>query len=115
MANKERNYGQAKQLVQWAQRLGGSEEFWYSSTLTLADTLLSMEGKGREVAVRGPGALERGPWPVPVAEGHTPTPRCRPQVCQLFQRLIDTFKLLQKERPNRVPVLEFMATDLEAR
>uniref|UniRef100_A0ABI7X214 Cilia and flagella associated protein 46 n=1 Tax=Felis catus TaxID=9685 RepID=A0ABI7X214_FELCA len=86
LANKERNYGQAKQLVQWAQRLGGSEEFWYSSTLTLADTLLSMEGKGREVAV-----------------------------CQLFQRLIDTFKLLQKERPNRVPVLEFMATDLEAR
>ncbi|XP_040342798.1 cilia- and flagella-associated protein 46 isoform X7 [Herpailurus yagouaroundi] len=86
LANKERNYGQAKQLVQWAQRLGGSEEFWYSSTLTLADTLLSMEGKGREVAV-----------------------------CQLFRRLIDTFKLLQKERPNRVPVLEFMATDLEAR
>ncbi|XP_053062995.1 cilia- and flagella-associated protein 46 isoform X3 [Acinonyx jubatus] len=86
LANKERNYRQAKHLVQWAQRLGGSEEFWYSSTLTLADTLLSMEGKGREVAV-----------------------------CQLFQRLIDTFKLLQKERPNRVPVLEFMATDLEAR
>ena len=38
-----------------------------------------------------------------------------PQVCKMFQKLIDTFNVLKKERPNRMPVLEFMTTDLEAR
>ncbi|KAF6317002.1 cilia and flagella associated protein 46 [Rhinolophus ferrumequinum] len=85
LANKEKNYGQAKKLVERAQRLGGGEEFWYSSTLTLGDALLSMESEGKEV------------------------------VCQLFEKLIEAFTVLKKERPNRAPVLEFMATDLEAR
>ncbi|XP_030895776.1 cilia- and flagella-associated protein 46-like isoform X2 [Leptonychotes weddellii] len=86
LANKERNYGQAKKMVEQAQHLGGGEEFWYSSALTLADTLLAMGSDGSEVVA-----------------------------FQLFQRLIDTFRVLQKERPNRVPILEFMVTDLEAR
>ncbi|XP_023492381.2 cilia- and flagella-associated protein 46 isoform X4 [Equus caballus] len=86
LANKERNYGQAKKLIERAQLLGGGEEFWYKSTLTLADALLSTEKEGREVAV-----------------------------CHLFQKLIDAFKVLKKERPNRSSVLEFMAADLEAR
>ena len=38
-----------------------------------------------------------------------------PQVCKLFQKLIDTFNVLKKERPNRMPILEFLNTDLEAR
>ncbi|KAM5324144.1 cilia- and flagella-associated protein 46 isoform 3-T3 [Glossophaga mutica] len=86
LANKERNYGQARRMVWHAQRLGGGEEFWHRSTLTLADSILSAEEQGRTVAV-----------------------------CQLFQGLSETFRELQKERPNRAPVLEFMITDLEAR
>ncbi|XP_045665368.1 cilia- and flagella-associated protein 46 isoform X2 [Ursus americanus] len=86
LANREKNHGQARKMVEQARRLGGSEEFWYSSALTLADTLLATESKGSEAVA-----------------------------CQLFQRLIDAFRVLQKERPNRVPILQFMITDLEAR
>lgn len=53
LANKEKKHGQAQRMVEQAQRLGGSEEFWYQSTLTLADTLLSAEGERRETLVRG--------------------------------------------------------------
>ncbi|KAG5196142.1 hypothetical protein R6Z07F_018059 [Ovis aries] len=86
LANKEKKHGQAQRMVEQAQRLGGSEEFWYQSTLTLADTLLSAEGERRETLV-----------------------------CKLFQKLINTFNALKKERPNRMPILEFLTTDLEAR
>ncbi|XP_023564812.1 cilia- and flagella-associated protein 46 [Octodon degus] len=85
LANKENNHGQAKKMIEKAQTLGGNEEFWYNSTLTLADAILSTEDEGRKV------------------------------VCCLFKKLIATFKVLQKERPNRMPVLEFITTDLEAR
>nr|XP_033697747.1 cilia- and flagella-associated protein 46 [Tursiops truncatus] len=86
LANKEKKYGQARKMAERAQHLGGSEQFWYESTLTLADTLLSTENERREAVV-----------------------------CQLFQKLIDTFNVLKKERPNQMPILEFMTTDLEAR
>ncbi|ELW67298.1 hypothetical protein TREES_T100016876 [Tupaia chinensis] len=86
LANKEKNYGQAKRMIEQAQHLGGSEEFWYHSTLALADTLLFAETEDREVAV-----------------------------CHLFTKLIDVFNVLKKERPNRMPILEFITTDLEAR
>ncbi|XP_008581370.1 PREDICTED: tetratricopeptide repeat protein 40, partial [Galeopterus variegatus] len=86
LANKEKNHGQARTLVERAQRLGGTEELWYNSALTLAETLLSTEEEGREITV-----------------------------CHLFQKLIDAFEVLKKERPNRMPMLEFFTTDLEAR
>ncbi|XP_073096194.1 cilia- and flagella-associated protein 46 isoform X2 [Manis javanica] len=86
LANKEKNYGQAERMVERAQRLGGGEEFWYQSALTLADALLSVGSRGGELLV-----------------------------CQLFQKVIDAFNVLKRERPNRVPLLEFMTTDLEAR
>ncbi|XP_007452074.1 PREDICTED: tetratricopeptide repeat protein 40 [Lipotes vexillifer] len=86
LANKEKKYGQARKMAERAQRLGGSEQLWYDSTLTLADAILSTENERREAVV-----------------------------CQLFQNLIDTFNVLKKERPNRMPILEFMTTDLEAR
>ncbi|XP_011370907.1 cilia- and flagella-associated protein 46, partial [Pteropus vampyrus] len=86
LANKEGNYEQAKKLVEQAQRLGGGEEFWYRSSLTLADTLLSL---GID------GGVEL--------------------VCQLLQKLMETFTVLKRERPNRAPVLEFMTADLETR
>ncbi|XP_021108879.1 cilia- and flagella-associated protein 46 isoform X3 [Heterocephalus glaber] len=84
LANKENNHGQAKKMIEKAQKLGGNEEFWYNSTLTLAEAILSTEDEGRKV------------------------------ICCLFQKLIVAFKVLQKERPNRMPILEFIATDLEA-
>ncbi|XP_044924407.1 cilia- and flagella-associated protein 46 isoform X2 [Mustela putorius furo] len=86
LANKERNHARALKLVEKARRLGGDEEFWHSSALTLADALLAKGGEGGKVTA-----------------------------CQEFQRLIDVFRDLQRERPNRAPVLEFMSTDLEAR
>lgn len=113
LANKEKKYGQARRMVEQAQRLGGSEEFWYQSTLTLADTLLSAEGERRETLVRG--CCVRGGGLRVEGGRATVTPPGLPQVCKLFQKLIDTFNVLKKERPNRMPVLEFMTTDLEAR
>nr|KAF6455334.1 cilia and flagella associated protein 46 [Rousettus aegyptiacus] len=86
LANKERNHEQARRLVEQARLLGGGEDFWYSSSLTLADALLSLGTEGAETVV-----------------------------CQLFQKLVETFNILKKERPNRTPVLEFMTADLEAR
>ncbi|XP_060027023.1 cilia- and flagella-associated protein 46 isoform X2 [Erinaceus europaeus] len=86
LAHKEHHFGQAAKMVEAAQRLGGSEEFWYRTTLTLADTLLSSGQEGAEKTV-----------------------------LQMFQKLMETFNVLKKERPNRTPVLDFMTTDLEAR
>lgn len=37
------------------------------------------------------------------------------QVCSLLRKLIDTFRVLQSERPNRVSLLEFFIMELEAR
>ncbi|KAI5270262.1 Cilia- And Flagella-Associated Protein 46 [Manis pentadactyla] len=115
LANKEKNYGQAKRMVERAQHLGGSEGFWYQSTLTLADALLSVGSQGGELLVRRawvPGSREAGGGEAP--ETH-PDVRAASQVCQLFQKVIDAFNVLKRERPNRAPLLEFMTTDLEAR
>lgn len=97
--------------MEQARLLGGGEDFWYSSSLTLADALLSLGTEGAETVVSSGGPPGRGP------EGRRPlTPgRGHPQVCQLFQKLMETFNILKKERPNRTPVLEFMTADLEAR
>lgn len=113
LSNKEKNHARALTLLEKAQRLGGDEEFWHSSVLTLADALLATGGEGSKVTVGPPGARVGGggsPWPG-ATRGH-PRP---PQACRELQRLIDVFRDLQRERPNRAPILEFMSTDLEAR
>ncbi|XP_075389603.1 cilia- and flagella-associated protein 46 [Tenrec ecaudatus] len=86
LANKEMNHKQAERLTERAQQLGGNEDFWYRSTLTLAETILSSENQDRHLVV-----------------------------CHLFQTLASTFLALKKERPNRAPLLDFSITDLEAR
>uniref|UniRef100_I3N1T0 Cilia and flagella associated protein 46 n=1 Tax=Ictidomys tridecemlineatus TaxID=43179 RepID=I3N1T0_ICTTR len=86
LANQEKNHGQAKRMIEKAQCLGGSEEFWYNLTLTLANAVLSSEDNGREAAA-----------------------------CRLYKKLIDAFSHLQKDRPNRVHTLKFFTMDLEAR
>nr|XP_021493514.1 cilia- and flagella-associated protein 46 [Meriones unguiculatus] len=86
LANKEKNHGQAMLLIERAHQLGGTEEFWYNSTLTLAEAILSSDERKKEITI-----------------------------CKVFQKLIDTFRTLQKERPNRVALLESLIVDLEAR
>ncbi|XP_054975087.1 cilia- and flagella-associated protein 46 [Sorex araneus] len=86
LANRERDFRGARRMVEEAQQLGGGEEFWLCSTLTLVDAILAM-GPGRQ-------SMEV-PW--------------------LLQRLIDAFTELKKERPNRTSVLERMITELESR
>ncbi|XP_045147306.1 cilia- and flagella-associated protein 46 [Echinops telfairi] len=86
LANREMNHKQAERLTERAQQLGGNEDFWYQSTLTLAETTLSSENQDRHLVV-----------------------------CHLFQTLASTFSALKKERPNRAPLLDFFITDLEAR
>lgn len=73
-------------MIERAQQLGGAEEFWYNLTLTLAEAILASEDEGKEISV-----------------------------CGLFQKLIETFRTLQSERPNRVSILEFFIMELEAR
>lgn len=52
LANKERDFRGARQMVEEAQQLGGGEEFWFHSTLTLADALLSMDPRQQNTEVR---------------------------------------------------------------
>ncbi|XP_052617131.1 cilia- and flagella-associated protein 46 isoform X5 [Peromyscus californicus insignis] len=86
LANKEKNHGQAVLMIERAQQLGGAEEFWYNSTLALAEAILSSEDDRKEV-----------------------------KVFKLFRKLIETFKVLQNERPNRVSLLKYLIMELEAR
>ncbi|XP_009464689.1 PREDICTED: tetratricopeptide repeat protein 40 [Nipponia nippon] len=48
LANLERNHGQAKALLEKAQLLGGNEQFWYNSTLSLIEAILEEEGEGKQ-------------------------------------------------------------------
>lgn len=38
-------------MIERAQQLGGAEEFWYNSTLALAEAILSSEDDDKEVTV----------------------------------------------------------------
>ena len=72
--------------------------------------------RGREERDPGEGLLRAGRGACRWGGGRaTVTLPGLPQVCKLFQKLIDTFNVLKKERPNRMPILEFLTTDLEAR
>nr|XP_009929955.1 PREDICTED: tetratricopeptide repeat protein 40 [Opisthocomus hoazin] len=48
LANLERNHRQAKALLEKAQLLGGDEQFWYNSTLSLIEAILEEEGEGKQ-------------------------------------------------------------------
>lgn len=52
LANLERNHSQAKALLEKAQLLGGDEQFWYNSTLSLTEAILEEEGEGKQSMVR---------------------------------------------------------------
>lgn len=52
LANLEKNHGQAKALLEKAQLLGGNEQFWYNSTLSLTEAILEEETEGKQNMVR---------------------------------------------------------------
>lgn len=52
LANLERNHGQAKALLEKAHLLGGNEQFWYNSTLSLIEAILEEGGEGKQSTVR---------------------------------------------------------------
>ncbi|KAK7804541.1 hypothetical protein U0070_002598 [Myodes glareolus] len=108
LANKEKNHGQAMLIIERAQQLGGAEEFWYNSTVTLAEAILSSEDDEKEISVSHGGQWTALLSDLVACDHHI-------QVCRLFRKLIDTFKVLQHERPNREPLLESFIMELEAR
>lgn len=52
LANLERNHRQAKALLEKAQLLGGDEQFWYNSTLSLIEAILEEDREGKQSMVR---------------------------------------------------------------
>ncbi|KYO42269.1 cilia- and flagella-associated protein 46 isoform B [Alligator mississippiensis] len=86
LANLEKNYGQAKALLEKAQNIGGKEWFWYNSTLSLIEAVLGKDEEEKEEVI-----------------------------CRILQKNINVFRSILVERPNRESELGFMITSLEAR
>ncbi|XP_074855679.1 cilia- and flagella-associated protein 46 [Carettochelys insculpta] len=86
LANLEKNYGQAKALLEKAQLKGGNEQFWYNSTLSLIQAVLDEDKEGKERMAR-----------------------------KVLQKAVEVFRSTLEERPNRKSELGFIITSLEAR
>ncbi|KAM9285779.1 cilia- and flagella-associated protein 46 [Morus bassanus] len=86
LANLERNHGQAKALLEKAQLLGGNEQFWYNSTLSLIEAILEEEGEGRQS-----------------------------MACEILEHTVNVLRSTLLKRPNRQSELGFIIASLEAR
>ncbi|XP_032857192.2 cilia- and flagella-associated protein 46 [Tyto alba] len=86
LANLERNHGQAKAFLEKAQLLGGNEQFWYNSTLSLIEAILEEEAEGKES-----------------------------MACEILEHTVDVLKSTLMKRPNRQSELGFIIASLEAR
>ncbi|KAM9232478.1 cilia- and flagella-associated protein 46 [Leptosomus discolor] len=86
LANLERNHVQAKALLEKAQFLGGNEQFWYSSTLTLIEAILEEEGEGKQT-----------------------------MACEILEHTVNVLRSILPKRPNRQSELGFIIASLEAR
>ncbi|XP_055502612.1 cilia- and flagella-associated protein 46 isoform X1 [Leucoraja erinacea] len=86
LANYERNFGQAKLLLEKAQSIGGNEYFWYDVITCLVNAILGENLKDS-----------------------------KEQACRILQQGISRFKTASEETPNRASVIEFMITSMEAR
>lgn len=51
LANLEKKHRQAKALLEKAQLLGGNEQFWYNSTVSLIEAILEEEGEEKQRSV----------------------------------------------------------------
>ncbi|XP_066410721.1 cilia- and flagella-associated protein 46 [Molothrus aeneus] len=86
LANLERNHRQAKALLEKAQLLGGDEEFWYNSTLSLTEAILEEEGEGKQS-----------------------------MACEILEHTVSVLRSTLLKRPDRQSELGFMIASLEAR
>ncbi|XP_078269822.1 cilia- and flagella-associated protein 46 isoform X2 [Rhinoraja longicauda] len=86
LANYERNFGQAKLLLEEAQIIGGNEYFWYDVITCLVNAIL---GENLEDS--------------------------KEQACRILIQGISRFKTALEETPNRASVIGFMITSMEAR
>ncbi|XP_034994598.2 cilia- and flagella-associated protein 46 isoform X1 [Zootoca vivipara] len=88
LANLEQNHGQAKELLEKAQLIGGNEKFWLNSTLCLTDAILGEDEERKEKMVQS---------------GH------------FLQRTVNALRPLLLGRPNSEAELGIIITILEAR
>ncbi|XP_030132507.2 cilia- and flagella-associated protein 46 [Taeniopygia guttata] len=86
LANLERNHRQAKALLEKAQLLGGDEQFWYNSTLSLTEAILEEGGEGKQSTA-----------------------------CEILEHTISVLRSTLLKRPGRQSELGFMIASLEAR
>ncbi|XP_068054496.1 cilia- and flagella-associated protein 46 [Anomalospiza imberbis] len=86
LANLEGNHRQAKALLEKAQLLGGDEQFWYNSTLSLTEAILEEEGKGKQSTA-----------------------------CEILEHTVSVLRSTLLKRPGRQSELGFMIASLEAR
>ncbi|KAM6130315.1 cilia- and flagella-associated protein 46 [Phoenicopterus ruber ruber] len=86
LANLEGNHGQAKALLEKAQLLGGNEQFWYNSTLSLIEAILEEDGEGKQSTA-----------------------------CEILEHTVNVLRCTLLKRPNRQSELGFMIASLEAR
>ncbi|XP_064572943.1 cilia- and flagella-associated protein 46 [Zonotrichia leucophrys gambelii] len=86
LANLERNHRQAKALLEKAQLLGGDEQFWYNSTLSLTEAILEEEEEGKQS-----------------------------MACEILEHTVSVLRSTLLKRPGRQSELGFMIASLEAR
>ncbi|XP_037997464.1 cilia- and flagella-associated protein 46 [Motacilla alba alba] len=86
LANLERNHIQAKAFLEKAQLLGGDEQFWYNSTLSLTEAILEEEGEGKQS-----------------------------MACEILEHTVSVLRSTLLKRPSRQSELGFMIASLEAR
>ncbi|XP_064287730.1 cilia- and flagella-associated protein 46 isoform X2 [Passer domesticus] len=86
LANLEKNHRQAKVLLEKAQLLGGDEQFWYDSTLSLTEAILEEEGEGKQSTA-----------------------------CEILEHTVSVLRSTLLKRPGRQSELGFMIASLEAR
>ncbi|XP_059333026.1 cilia- and flagella-associated protein 46 [Ammospiza nelsoni] len=86
LANLERNHRQAKALLEKAQLLGGDEQFWYNSTLSLTEAILEEEGEGKQS-----------------------------MACEILEHTVSVLRSTLLKRPGRQSELGFLIASLEAR
>ncbi|XP_075360371.1 cilia- and flagella-associated protein 46 isoform X8 [Mycteria americana] len=86
LANLEGNHGQAKALLEKAQLLGGNEQFWYKSTLSLIEAILEEAGEEKQS-----------------------------MACEILEHTVNVLRPTLLKTPNRQSELGFIIASLEAR
>lgn len=122
LARLEQNYGQALALLEAAQKIGGDEDFWYSVTMSLAETLAEGEGHEKKIQVNPKRVLinmNRKCQPRIITnnihfELYFITLNLK-QACLILERAISVLKSVLDKRLNRNPVLKFQIASMEAR